>query len=164
MKTTAAPPRYTILVFMLVESYRTGTLCITDHRLDEPIGRITFVDDRPHPRPSAGLRILCAEFWCSPGDYIHDLSKEKLVEHVERYLQRMRVAVPIKDRETKAIGPVATTPIPLLGHAAYLADARKAIKGVRGLHPIGRHAGHRWDGIDDALREAHELVRIHAGA
>jgi protoporphyrinogen oxidase len=163
MRTIAAPRRSTILVFMLVESYRTETLYLTDHRLDEPIGRITFVDNWQHPRPSAGPRILCAEFWCSPGDDIHDLPKEKLVEHVERYLQRMKVAVPLKDRETKVIGPVATTPIPLLGHAAYLADARTAIEGVRGLHPIGRHAGHRWDGIDDAVREAHELARIHAG-
>lgn len=162
--TSTAPVRSTILVFMLVERYRTQALYVTDYRLDEPIGRITFADNWRYKAPDSGPRVVCAEFWCSPGDHIHDLSYDDLVDHVRRYLNTTGLAVTMQQAECKIIGPLVTTPVPLLRGASPRAEIRATVEAVNGLHVLGRHAGHRWDGVDDGIREAYELARTHAQA
>lgn len=161
---TTPPMRSTILLFMLVDRYRTDALHLTDHRPSEAIGRITFCDNWRAPRPTKGPLVVCAEFWCSPGDGVHDLPAEGLVKEARRYLQRSGVAVPAVSTEHRIIGPVPTTPVPIVGHAALVTRLRSLITGIADLHPMGRHADHRWDGIDDAIREAHALATTHANA
>lgn len=158
----AAPRRSTILVFAEVERYNTDALYLTDHRVDEPLGRITFVDNWNSPRSYGSSHIICAEFWCSPGDHVHGRSAEALLDHVGRYLERNKLGGLKANGEHVVKGPLPTTPVPLLGEQARMAQATSSIAAVCDVQGIGRHAGHRWDGVDDAIREARSWARDHA--
>ena len=158
----STPRRSTILVLMRVERYRTKALYVTDSRVNEPIGRITFCDNWRHAPAANGPRMVCAEFWCAPGDGIHELPEQELVALVQRYLRTTGMAFTMPDPEYKVLGPMMTTPVPLRGYTQELNALRTSVGTVQGLNVLGRHANHRWDGVDDAIMEAHQLAMEHA--
>lgn len=159
-----AAVRSTVLLLFTVSECRRKELYLTDYCLDEPLGRLTFCDSWRAPSQRRDRAILCAEFWCSPGEPIYDASADQLLEHVGRYLHRTRLAVLDPRVQHQRLGPMRTTPVPLIGYRQQQAALRASLPTLLNLHPIGRHAAHRWDGVDDAIVEAHRLVKTHVSS
>ncbi len=158
------PRRSTILVFTTVEAYRTTAHHLTDHRPEEPIARVTFCDNWRRPVPPKGPLVVCMELWCEAGDAVHGLEQKALLERVASYLRASNLVVPMAAPGHLVIGPFISTPVPLPGYQAEVYRMRASLGKIHGLHVLGRHANHRWDGVDDAVDEAYQLAMPHAQA
>jgi protoporphyrinogen oxidase len=161
---TQTAVRSTVLLLFTVSECRRHELYLTDHCLDEPLGRLTFCDNWRAAAQRRERSVLCAEFWCSPGEPIHDATADQLLEHVERYLHRTRLAVVDARAQYERIGPIRTTPVPLIGYRQQQIALQASLPTLLNLHPIGRHAAHRWDGVDDAIVETQRLAQTYAHA
>lgn len=159
--TDQLPCRSTILVLMEVDRYLTKLHHFTDVSPTTPIARINFCDNWRDPVPVRGSLIVCVELWCSPGDVVHGSNPDELKALVQDYLRNSGLVKTMSDPECMMVGPLLTTPVPMPGHAFTVERMRTSLQSINGFHLLGRHANHRWDGVDDAVEEAYQLAIKH---